>query len=422
MFNFIAIFYVEYYCDATVDNLNVVSMQAVIQPQLLLEEVPATQDGQITVRKARSEIRNILDGADDRVTVIVGPCSIHDVECALEYAQRLAKLKEELKDDIQIVMRVYFEKPRTTVGWKGLFSDPFLDDSCKINQGLRIARKLLVDINTIGLPVAVEFLDSMVPQYIADQVCWGAIGARTVESQLHRQLAAGLSMPVGFKNGTTGDVQVAVDACRAANHPHSFLGITKQGLPAIIHSSGNQYAHVILRGGQSGTNFDATSVRKAAAAMEKVGLLTRVVVDASHGNCNKDFRNQPKVVNDICSQIASGSQDICGIMIESNLEEGNQPIPSLDEVRSRGCKSVLECLRKGVSVTDACISWDTTVEVLGSIAKAIRQRRALYSSATSPSTPSRLAVEAAASFVENNDTNNSGNDQIASDTTTANPQ
>eukprot|EP00388_Colpodella_angusta_P019658 GDKJ01049172.1.p1 GENE.GDKJ01049172.1~~GDKJ01049172.1.p1 ORF type:complete len:214 (+),score=40.58 GDKJ01049172.1:157-798(+) len=207
----------------------------------------------------------------------------------------------------------------------------------------------------MGLPVAVEFLDSMVPQYIADQVAWGAIGARTVESQLHRQLAAGLSMPVGFKNGTTGDVQVAVDACRAANHPHSFLGITKQGLPAIIHSTGNQFAHVILRGGQSGTNYDAVSVRKACAAMSKVGLIAKVIVDASHGNSCKDYRNQSKVIVDLCSQLASGSQDIGGVMIESNLEEGNQAIPTLEEVRSRGCQSVLECLTRGVSVTDACI-------------------------------------------------------------------
>lgn len=305
----------------------------------------------------------VLNGEDDRLIVVVGPCSVHDPEAALDYASRLKGLADELSEDLLILMRVYFEKPRTTVGWKGLINDPHLDGSFDINEGLRLSRGLLLEIAELGLPAGCEFLDPISPQFFADVVAWGAIGARTTESQVHRDLASGLSMPVGFKNGTDGNTQIAVDALRAAAYPHHFLGVTEQGLAAIVGARGNPDCHVILRGSTSGTNYDSESVNATLSALRKVGLPERVMIDTSHGNSDKDYRRQPAVARDIATQLAGGQSGIVGVLMESFLEDGNQNLTD-------GADLVY-----GQSVTDACMGWEMTVPVLQKLAEAVRERR-----------------------------------------------
>jgi 3-deoxy-7-phosphoheptulonate synthase len=347
------------------DDLRIAGLNPLISPAVLAYYLPVTEPASELVATARAGAEAILCGKDDRLLAVVGPCSIHDPEAAMEYGSRLMAQAQRLKDDILIIMRVYFEKPRTTVGWKGLINDPHLDDSFDINHGLRIARKLLLDLATMGLPAGTEFLDTISPQYIADLIAWGAIGARTTESQIHRELASGLSMPVGFKNGTGGSIQIAIDAIQSASHPHHFLSVTKQGVSAIISTAGNETCHLILRGGKTGPNYDKTSIDAVEAMLRKQNLPPYLMVDCSHGNSSKDFRNQPRVARDLCQQLEAGSRAITAVMIESNLIEGNQA-PSRE----------LAQLVRGQSVTDACINWDTTVEVLDDLARAVRQRRA----------------------------------------------
>jgi 3-deoxy-7-phosphoheptulonate synthase len=345
-------------------DLRVEGYRPLVSPAMLLDELPLSELGSRTVASAREELVRILDREDDRLIVVVGPCSVHDVEAATEYAGRLATLAKELAAELRIVMRVYFEKPRTTVGWKGLINDPGLDGSFRINDGLRLARRLLLDLAAIGLPAGCEFLDPVSPQYTSDLVSWGAIGARTTESQVHRELASGLSMPVGFKNGTGGTVQIAIDAVRATGHPHSFIGVTEQGLAAFVSTRGNPYGHVILRGGARGPNYDRASVRAALDALREAGLPERLIVDASHGNSERDHLRQPVVVREIAEQIAAGERGIAGVMVESFLVAGRQDL--VDPSR----------LVYGQSITDACIGWDDTVAVLRDLATAARARRA----------------------------------------------
>jgi 3-deoxy-7-phosphoheptulonate synthase len=345
-------------------DLRVEGYRPLIPPAIMLEELPLSEAGSRTVASARDEIVRILDREDDRLIVVVGPCSVHDVGAAIEYAGRLEKLSTELAGDLRIVMRVYFEKPRTTVGWKGLINDPGLDGSFRINDGLRLARRLLLDLAELGMPAGCEFLDPVSPQYISDLVSWGAIGARTTESQVHRELASGLSMPVGFKNGTGGTVQIAIDAVRATGHPHRFIGVTEQGMAAFVSTRGNPYGHVILRGGARGPNYDRASVRGALDALRDAGLPERLIVDASHGNSERDHLRQPVVAADIAAQIAAGESGIAGVMVESFLVAGRQDL--VDPSR----------LVYGQSVTDACIGWEDTVAVLQGLASAARERRA----------------------------------------------
>jgi 3-deoxy-7-phosphoheptulonate synthase len=333
-----------------------------VTPALMLHELPLTDRGANAVSRGRGEIAAILDGEDDRLLVVVGPCSVHDVDAALEYAQRLSQTATELADDLCVTMRVYFEKPRTTTGWKGLINDPHLDDSGDVNAGLRLARRLLLEVLELGLFVGCEFLDPILPQYISDTVAWGAIGARTAESQIHRQLGSGLSMPVGFKNGTDGSVQVAIDACRAAGSPHAFAGVDVSGTPAILHTTGNPDCHVILRGGRTTPNYDPASVAAALAGLRGAGLPERLVVDCSHDNSGKDHTRQPAVVAAVAEQVAAGASAIKGTMLESFLVEGRQDL-SGDRVY-------------GQSITDACMGWDTTVDALAELAAAARARRA----------------------------------------------
>jgi 3-deoxy-7-phosphoheptulonate synthase len=345
-------------------DLRVEGYRPLVSPATLLDELPLSELGSRTVASARQELVRILDREDDRLIVVVGPCSVHDVAAATEYAGRLATVAKDLAADLRIVMRVYFEKPRTTVGWKGLINDPGLDGSFRINDGLRLARRLLLDLAEMGLPAGCEFLDPVSPQYTSDLVSWGAIGARTTESQVHRELASGLSMPVGFKNGTGGTVQIAIDAVRATGHPHSFIGVTEQGLAAFVSTRGNPYGHVILRGGARGPNYDRASVRAALDALREAGLPERLVIDASHGNSERDHLRQPVVVREIAEQIAAGERGIAGVMVESFLVAGRQELT--DPSR----------LVYGQSITDACIGWDDTVAVLGDLATAARERRA----------------------------------------------
>ncbi|MEO1527936.1 MAG: 3-deoxy-7-phosphoheptulonate synthase [Planctomycetota bacterium] len=325
-------------------------MKQLLSPQELIDELPVSTEAAQTVVESRVALQKVLSGEDDRLVIIVGPCSIHDPDSAREYAERLAKEHAKYRDDLLIVMRVYFEKPRTTVGWKGLINDPGIDDSFQINRGLRLARGLLGEINSMGLPTGTEFLDLISPQYIADLVSWGAIGARTTESQGHRELASGLSCPVGFKNGTGGNVQIAVDAIRAAKYPHHFLSVTKAGHSAIFATSGNPDCHVILRGGQH-INYDAASIDHAAGLLEAAGLESRIMVDCSHANSRKIHQRQAYVCHDLCTQVAAGDKRIMGVMIESNLHEGNQKLGA-------------EPLKPGLSITDACIGWDDTTTLL----------------------------------------------------------
>jgi 3-deoxy-7-phosphoheptulonate synthase len=332
---------------------------------LLNAEVPATQASIDTVIAARKAAVKVIKGEDDRLLVIVGPCSIHDPATALEYCARLKKLSDSLSQDLLIIMRAYLEKPRTTVGWKGLINDPDIDESYQINKGLRVSRQLYRDLTGMGMPIASEMLDTISPQFLSDLISLGAIGARTTESQLHRELASGLSFPIGFKNGTDGGLSVAVDAIGAAKARHHFMGVTSQGLAAITKTSGNDHCFVILRGGSKGTNYDAASIKTAKEALQKKGLRDGLMVDCSHGNSNKDHRNQPKVAAVVAEQLRAGEQGIIGVMIESNINEGSQKVPP------EGPSG----LKKGVSITDACINWESTEEVLKDLAAAVRERR-----------------------------------------------
>ena len=350
------------------DDLRIQQLQPLTPPAHLMSLLPCDEAVSQTVADARNALHRILHGADDRLAVVIGPCSIHDPVAAMDYARRLQPLRAQLGDALEIVMRVYFEKPRTTVGWKGLINDPDLDGSFNINKGLRIARGLLRDINALGLPAGVEFLDVISPQYIADLVAWGAIGARTTESQVHRELASGLSCPVGFKNGTGGDIKIAADAVGAASHPHHFLSVTKEGGTAIVSTAGNPDCHVILRGGKS-PNFDAASVQAASEVLGKSALPARLMIDASHANSSKQPENQPAVVADIAAQIAAGESRIVGVMVESHLVAGRQ-----DLVEGQP-------LTYGQSITDGCIGWDDSVAVLHTLAEAVRARRALQQAA-----------------------------------------
>ncbi|MDA7597444.1 3-deoxy-7-phosphoheptulonate synthase [bacterium] len=353
--------------NATTDDIRIADLHQLIAPTILMEQEAITPTAAATVKKARDEAAAILNGSDDRVLAVVGPCSIHDIDAAHDYAEKLAAYAETVKDDLQIIMRVYFEKPRTTVGWKGLINDPDMNDSYEINRGLAVARKLLLDLAEKGMPAGTEFLDTISPQYIADLVSWGAIGARTTESQCHRELASGLSMPVGFKNGTGGNFQIAIDAIGAASHPHRFLSVTKAGDSAIVATTGNETCHIILRGGKNtGTNYDMESVAEVRKALETKGIHNRIMIDCSHANSEKDYRKQGAVCAEIGRQIAGGDSSICSVMIESNINEGNQKL-SLE---------TLDQLQYGVSVTDSCVNWDTTVEMLDKLAEDVRKRRA----------------------------------------------
>jgi 3-deoxy-7-phosphoheptulonate synthase len=345
------------------DDLRIAQLRPLLPPAILMEELPLSEAGSAFVATARRAVGEVVTGKDDRLLVVVGPCSIHDPRAALDYAERLARATSRWQGALLVVMRTYFEKPRTTVGWKGLINDPDLDNSFKINSGLRVARKVLCDIVERGLPPGTEFLDPISPQFVADLVCWGAIGARTVESQVHRELASGLSMPVGFKNGTSGSVSIAVDAIRASVHPHHFLSVTKQGLAAIVETRGNRETHLILRGGGGSTNFDASSVARAIAELETAGVNPHLMIDASHSNSGKDPARQPLVAANIAEQIVAGQRRIVGVMLESFLQQGNQNV------------GPREALEYGKSVTDGCLAWDATVPVLDALAEAAVRRR-----------------------------------------------
>ena len=343
------------------ENINVASQEPLITPEALKAEMPLTGKAAETVENGRQAIYDILDGKDHRMFVVVGPCSIHDPKAALEYARKLKKLADEVSDTLLIVMRVYFEKPRTTVGWKGLINDPHLNDTFDIEQGLHIGRRLLLDIADIGLPTATEALDPISPQYLQDTIAWSAIGARTTESQTHREMSSGLSMAIGFKNGTDGSLDVAVNAMKSVSHPHSFLGIDQQGQVAIIRTRGNRYGHVVLRGGGGKPNYDSVSVALCEQELQKAGLRQSIMVDCSHANSSKDPAIQPLVIQDVTHQILEGNTSIQSLMVESNLNWGNQKIPEN-----------LEDLQYGVSVTDACIDWETTEKALSEMRNKLK--------------------------------------------------
>ncbi|TCS42612.1 3-deoxy-7-phosphoheptulonate synthase [Reinekea marinisedimentorum] len=338
------------------ENLNIESQEVLITPSDIKKDIPVSELANTVITEGRKAVRDILDRKDNRLIVVIGPCSIHDPKAALDYAHRLKKLSEEVSDTLLLVMRVYFEKPRTTTGWKGLINDPYMDDSFKIADGLHIGRKLLMDIAEIGLPTATEALDPISPQYIQDLISWSAIGARTTESQTHREMASGLSSAVGFKNGTDGSLDVAVNALKSVSAPHNFLGINTEGQVAITSTKGNKYGHVVLRGGDGKPNYDSVSVSLCEEQLVKAGITPNIMVDCSHANSNKDHNLQPLVADNVANQIAEGNESIIGVMIESNIEAGNQKIPEN-----------LEELTYGKSVTDACISWDTTEELLRSM-------------------------------------------------------
>ena len=340
------------------DDVRIRETKELLPPIAHLYELPITDRSAELVYATRHQISDLLHGRDDRLLVVIGPCSIHDTGAAEEYARRLLPLREQYKDDLLIVMRVYFEKPRTTVGWKGLINDPHLDESYDINTGLRVARRLLLNLNNLGVPAATEYLDMITPQYFADLISWGAIGARTTESQVHRELASGLSCPVGFKNGTDGNLKIAVDAIRAASEPHHFLSVTKTGHSAIVSTGGNPDCHVILRGGKE-PNYDSKHVRAAAAELTALSLPPKLMVDFSHANSRKDYRRQMEVADDVAGQLSAGEQGIFGVMIESHLVEGRQDKPEV----------------YGQSITDACIGWEASEQVLAQLAAAVRARR-----------------------------------------------
>lgn len=347
------------------DDLRISEIKEVVAPVKVHEEFPITETAANTILKARHDIHNILNGQDDRLLVIIGPCSIHDPEAAIEYGQRLLDVKQRLERDLVVIMRVYFEKPRTTVGWKGLINDPDLDERFNINKGLRLARKLLRDLNEMGMPAATEYLDVISPQYVSDLIAWGAIGARTTESQVHRELASGLSCPVGFKNATDGGVQVAIDAIHSASRPHHFLSLTKAGHSAIFSTRGNEDCHVILRGGNDRPNYDAVSVQHVADALEQAGLPPRIMVDFSHANSLKQFHRQMQVGEEVGEQIAGGDSRIFGVMVESHLHQGNQKLEAG------------KLPAYGQSITDACLGWQDSVTLMENLADAAARRRAL---------------------------------------------
>jgi 3-deoxy-7-phosphoheptulonate synthase len=345
-----------------IDDTRIREIMELAPPAHLLREFPTSDVAATTTFEARAAVHRLLHGADDRLLVVVGPCSIHDYDAAIDYATRLAALKSELTEELVVVMRVYFEKPRTTVGWKGLINDPRLDNSFRINEGLRLARRILLEINELEVPAGTEYLDMITPQYIADLIAWGAIGARTTESQVHRQLASGLSCPVGFKNGTDGDVRIAVDAIKAASAPHHFLSVTKGGHSAIVHTAGNEDCHIILRGGTT-PNYDAASIDRVCGELGHAGLATRLMVDCSHANSQKNYERQIEVARDVAGQIAGGDDRLIGVMLESHINPGRQDlVPG-------------QPLAYGVSITDACLGWDATTSVLRELAEAVRQRR-----------------------------------------------
>ncbi|HEY1573111.1 MAG TPA: 3-deoxy-7-phosphoheptulonate synthase [Pseudonocardiaceae bacterium] len=344
------------------DDHRITGVSPLISPSLLRYELPADDAVAATVTRGRDGVVDVLDGRDDRLLVVVGPCSIHDPDAALEYAHRLADRAATLTGELVVVMRTYFEKPRTTVGWKGLINDPGLDGGCQVNHGLRLARRLLLDVSALGLPVGCEFLDPITPQFIADVVSWGSIGARTSASQTHRQLCSALSMPIGIKNATNGDVTDAVDGIRAAAASHVFMGINADGLAALISTTGNPDCHVVLRGGGGGPNYSAESVADVLGRLRAAGLPERVIVDASHGNSGKDHTRQPGVVRDVAGRIARGERGVVGLMMESFLVAGRQDLGP--------------AMTRGRSVTDACLDWDTTSTLLGELADAVRARRA----------------------------------------------
>lgn len=345
----------------TIDDINIESQEILITPSALKQALPVTPAAQSTIAEGRKAVRNILDRQDPRLIVVIGPCSIHDTTAAMDYAKRLKTLSEEVSDALLIVMRVYFEKPRTTTGWKGLINDPNMNDSFKISDGLHIGRKLLLDISELGLPTATEALDPISPQYMQDLISWSAIGARTTESQTHREMASGLSCAVGFKNGTDGGLDVAMNALESVSSPHNFLGINQEGQVSIISTKGNAYGHVVLRGGNGKPNYDSVSVSLCEQQLAKGGLTPNIMVDCSHANSNKDHNLQPLVSDNVANQIVEGNESIIGLMIESNIVEGNQSIPA-----------DLSELTYGQSVTDACISWETTENVLRSMADKVR--------------------------------------------------
>ena len=345
------------------DDLRIIELRPLLPPAILLEELPITDAAAQTVESMREQIMQIINGHDDRLLVVTGPCSIHDPEAALDYARKLKRYADDLQDRLCIIMRVYFEKPRTTVGWKGLINDPDLDGQFNINRGLRTARKLLLDLGNMGVAAGTEFLDTITPQFIADLASWGAIGARTTESQVHRELASGLSMPVGFKNGTGGSYQIAIDGIRAAHHPHHFLSVTKQGIAAIVSTSGNASCHIILRGSHRGPNYAQAMISEVTEALIAAALPARVMVDCSHGNSSKDYSRQAVVAQDLIEQISTGSEHIFGLMLESHLLEGQQKVvPG-------------QPLTYGQSITDACLSWEATIPILEQLAAAVTVRR-----------------------------------------------
>jgi len=357
----------------TTDDLRIREIKELSTPDAVMREFPRTAVATRTVTEARRALHGILHGTDDRLAVVIGPCSIHDPDAAIEYATRLAPLRARFGDTLEIVMRVYFEKPRTTVGWKGLINDPDLDGSFQIDKGLRLARRLLLEVNTLGLPAACEFLDMTTPQYIADLVGWGAIGARTTESQIHREMASGLSCPVGFKNGTDGNVKIAVDAVGSASQPHHFLAVTKTGQSAIAATTGNEDAHIMLRGGKV-PNYDAASVEAACAELTRAGLRPVVMIDASHANSSKKPENQPLVVEDVSRQVGAGDERIIGVMVESHLVAGRQELVAGQP------------LVYGQSITDGCIGWEASVAVLERLARAVADRRAARAATGRPLT------------------------------------
>ena len=344
------------------DNVRIISSAPMVSPNTLIKQFPQSEKASKGVFNARQVIKEIIFGEDRRLMVLVGPCSIHDTKAAIEYANKLVKLKEELDEDLFIVMRVYFEKPRTTVGWKGLINDPYLDETFDIDKGLATARKLLSDLGETGIPVGVEYLDVLTPQYLSDLISWGAIGARTTESQSHRELASALSCPVGFKNGTSGSLDIAIDAILSANSPHHLLSVNKDGGISHFNSIGNETAHIILRGGKGGTNYSKEQVERTCDRLKNKGLVSKVMVDFSHANSEKQFKNQLKVGADVASQIENGSESIFGVMIESHLNEGNQKVGPLSS------------LKYGVSITDSCIGWNDTEELLRALAKSVKIR------------------------------------------------
>ena len=342
------------------DDLRIINTQELISPKDIISQLSPSKSGIDTIINARSEIKDILDKKSKKFVIVVGPCSIHDVDAAKEYAVKLKKLKNSLSENSLIIMRAYFEKPRTVIGWKGLINDPDLDGSFKINKGIRVARQLLMDLSEMKIPCGHEFLDLVSPQYISDLISWGAIGARTTESQSHRELASGLSCPVGFKNGTDGSIQIAIDAMNAARNSHSFLSVTKEGKSAIFNTAGNNDCHIILRGGNKKANYSSKDVSESTSTLERNGMKSNIMIDASHANSKKDYKNQSIVVDDVKQQISNGEKNIIGIMLESNLVEGNQKINSREK------------LKYGQSITDSCIGWNETEEIILSLDETLK--------------------------------------------------